>query len=122
MPHQKVVERLQHLYSDIVAQEKNPLQTPLINQILQQDQKIGLLFAGQGFDFMTELSELYEYSPAAKEWILHADALLSKWTESTEILSKAMFSFGLHLNLRLVQLSRANLLSIPTSNQEGLSF
>ena len=96
MPHQKLVEELHNLYSDLLEHDQSQKQTPLIENIVSSSQKIGILFAGQGFDFMTELSELYTYSPAARRWIVFADELLEQWIQSTEVLEMAMFSFGLH--------------------------
>ena len=95
MPHGKIVENIQQLYAQLLLQEQDQLGRSLVEQIVATDQKVGIVFAGQGFDFMSDLAQMYEASPKARKWITMGDQLLRSWTKSPEILSQGLFPFGL---------------------------
>ena len=95
MQYQNLINYVENVHNQLLAKEKDHRRLALIEQITKNQQKVGLLFAGQGFDFMSEIADLYTYSETAREWINQASNQLKKWTQSEEILSKGMFSMGL---------------------------
>ena len=96
MLYQNLVDYVQNVHTQLLAKDKDRRKVPLIDRISNQNKKVGLLFSGQGFDFMSELRDLYSFSPQAKAWIDFADKNLREWIQSPEILSKGMFPLGLH--------------------------
>ena len=68
MPHRNLVSYIDQIDSQLVRDDKQSKNKNCTEQIASKSEKIGLVFAGQGFDFMAEIENLYLQSPAAKEW------------------------------------------------------
>ena len=96
MPYHNLVSYIDKIHSQLVHDDKLHVQQSCTEQIASKSKKFGLIFAGQGFDFMAELNDLYRNSPTAKQWIETASNQIVHWIQSEHILSKGMFSLGLH--------------------------
>ena len=116
MKNSNLVQYLQTVHTKLLGNDRENRKSSLLERIEANNKQIGILFAGQGFDYVRELKVMYKESPLARAWMDTANDSLVKWLDSPEILSKGLFPLGLHLT-NWIQSNR----SLPQSYLERVS-
>ena len=116
MQNTNLVKYLQETHTVLLTQDRKERKASLLNQVDSERQTVGLVFAGQGFDYISEIQSLYAESEAVQQWIEESHSVLVQWIQTPEILAKGLFPLGLHI-LDWIQTGR----SIPSDYLERVS-